>query len=770
MEIPQNSHALPTETQIDRRFQWLPLINSAQPSEDDEGGLNLGQVVGALKRRLPVIAGVTIIVTSAAMLKALSSKPVYQGGFEILTKPVTAENQVISSVPQTLGHKEDTEEKPVDATKLKLLKSPKVLEPIVDQMKPQYPSISYEELVTVLTVAPVPSSEILAVGYQDSNPDKVKTVLKLVSEAYLNYSLEERLADVRQGIDFVDAQLPQLQQRVEKVQDRLQSFRQQYNLIDPESTSKQLAEQSISVAQQRLETGVKLNEARALYNDLDQELTQNANDPASPGLSDNTRYQSLLSQILTVESEIAKESSLFKKDTPNVQVLEDQQKNLKPLLQREGRRVQEEAAGKIRELEYRDRILKQAETLLNRQIKQLSVVSRQYGDLQQELKIATDNLNQFLAKREALRIDAGQRKTPWQILTPPGDPVPSSANVKRTTALGVILGLLLGVGVALLLEKLSSVFHTAEEVKESSKLPILGSIPFNPELVEAEASNSLRKVTSIADIRALMQEFSQKITSVQDIELGASESNNSNGVGKLLPYASSLFIEAFRSLYTNIRLLSSDARIRSLVISSSVPGEGKSTIALHLAQSAAALGQKVLLVDADLRLPKLHERLDISNAIGLSQLISLDLEVEQALQPSSIEPNLFLITAGKIPPDPTKLLSSQKMQNLMEQFKEAFDLVIYDTPPLQGLADTKLIASKTDGIVMVVGLGKTKRSMLSQALDGIKPFPVTMLGVVVNGSKDDASPLYGSYHRYYANESNASTEKSPSVVSFPSDD
>lgn len=245
----------------------------------------------------------------------------------------------------------------------------------------------------------------------------MKAILKLVADSYLKYSLEERLADVRQGIEFVDVQVPQLQKRVNAAQDRLQSFRQRYDLIDPDTTGKQLADWTNTVGQQRLDTQIKLNEARALYNDL-QKLLSRSDDPASTALSSNTRYQALLNQILAVEGDLAKESSLFKDDTVNVQVLKEQQQNLIPLLQREGRRVQEEVASNIRGLEDRDRILGQADSQLSQRVKQLSVVSRQYTDIQQELKIATDNLNQFLTKREALRIDAGQRKTPWQILTP----------------------------------------------------------------------------------------------------------------------------------------------------------------------------------------------------------------------------------------------------------------------------------------------------------------------------------------------------------------
>lgn len=719
-----------------RRFQLLQQPVSPD-SGDDEGGLNLGQVVSALRRKLPIILGVTTVVTSAAVLKALTSTPVYQAGFDILAKPVTAEAEVISSVPQTLSGKDEqgTAKEGLDATTLQLLKSPRLLSPIVKQLQPAYPEVTFDTLAAGLKVTPLPGTEILNVGFQDPNPDKVKTILKLTSDAYIAYSLEERLSDVNQGIDFVETQLPQLQKRVEDLQDELQSFRQQYNLIDPESASKLLSEQSNTVGQQLVDTQIKLSEARALYTDLNNQLSRATDDEsaASSALQENRRYQALLDQLLEVESQIAKKSSRFRETAPIIQGLEGQQENLVPLLQREGQRVQDQVASKIRELESRNQILLRVEQQLNQQIKQLSVISRRHTDIQRELKIATDNLNQFLTKREALRIDAGQRKAPWQIVNPPTDPIPSSANAKRSAALGIILGLLLGAGVALLLDKLSNVIHSPEEAKDASKLPILGIIPFNVELSELERiDTSVHELTSVTEVVGLVQQVTQKL------RLGGAKSH----------YSGAPFLEAFRGLYANIRLLNSDTQIRSLVITSCTAGEGKSTTSLYLAQTAASLGQKVLLVDTDLRLPQLHTRLGLLNSYGLSNVISLDLDVERVIQQSSLESNLFVLTAGQIPPDPGKLLSSQKMQNLMQQFQTTYDLVIYDSPPLSGLADTKLFAPKTDGIVMVVGLSKVKSSVLTQTLDGLKQFGISVLGIVANGSKDYKNTVYDSY-RYY---------------------
>ncbi len=748
MQSEQHSPIAPQKNDA-KRFWTTNLANTQ--SVDDEGGLKFGNVLQSLQRRLPVIASVTIVVTSLAVFKAATSKPTYQSGFEILAKPITEETRVISAV--TLNNRDTTEPKePISPTTLKLLKSSKILAPIAEQLKAKYPNIDDDSLADGLAIKT--ENQILSVSYQDKDAKKVKEILDLVSQAYLAYSLEERLSDVQQGLDFVNSQLPQVQERVSKLQDKLQSFRQQYNLIDPESSSKQLAAETSTIAQQKLETQVKLDEARSLFQDLSSQVSKPVDETkVSSLLQDNPRYQAILSQIQVVDGQIAKELSIYQENTDKVQTLKDQRANLIPLLRLEEERAKELVASRIRDLEARSEILAQVEDKLNQEVKQLSTISRQYTDIQQEIKITNDNLNQFLTKREALRIDAGQRKTPWQILTPVKEPVSSSADVKRNGILGAILGLLLGTGIALLLDKLSNLLRTPDQVKDIAKLPILGVIPFNSDLnqeepvddvsgmiplnrnfIENKALNAIEKLTKVANLKVWIN----RATNAQE--------SNPNSIKPY--YITSIFLESFRSLYTNIRLLSPDLEIRSIVISSSIPSEGKSTSSVYLAQAAAALGKRVLLVDADLRRPKLHEQLLLSNALGLSNLISTDLTFDQVVQRSPIEPNLSILTSGQIPPDPTRLLSSQKMQNLMQLFQENFDLVIYDTPPLLGLVDSKLIAAKADGIVIVVGLDKAKASNLTQSLELLSNSPIGIFGVIVNGSKDYVADLNKTYSLY----------------------
>ncbi|HLO48299.1 MAG TPA: polysaccharide biosynthesis tyrosine autokinase, partial [Kamptonema sp.] len=376
--------------------------------------------------------------------------------------------------------------------------------------------------------------------------------------------------------------------------------------------------------------------------------------------------------------------------------------------------------------------MSEAQNQLNQKIRKFSVTARKYDNLQQELQVVSKSLSDFLGKREALRIDAAQQQIPWQLINPPEIPLDKRGNlipatVKQTRkqlALAVILSSLLGIAIGLLVEVLNTVFHTPEEVRNAAKLPVLGVIPLAKKLKQKRPPRASRSSKKLSNKNGAV--------SGQPVDKSVPTVLPSSKVQDELDYP---FLEAFRSLYTNIYLMSSGRTLRSLLICSPVAGDGKSTVALHLAQTAAAVGQRVLLVDADLRYPLLHVKLGVPNVRGLSDAISSDLSLNDAIQRSPLEDNLFVLTAGHIPTDPIKLLSSKKMQYLMEQFQAFFDLVIYDTPPLVGLADGHLLAAHADGTVMVVQIGQTDRSQVRKALDELKISGASLLGIVANGFK-----------------------------------
>jgi len=158
-------------------------------------------------------------------------------------------------------------------------------------------------------------------------------------------------------------------------------------------------------------------------------------------------------------------------------------------------------------------------------------------------------------------------------------------------------------------------------------------------------------------------------------------------------------------------------------------------VGFSLAKTAAIMGKKVLLVDCDLRKSKIHKLSQLNNLWGISSLISSDIDVNQVIQEMPGLNGLSVITAGPVPPDPARLLSSDKMSQMMNYFSENFDLVIYDTPPLSGLVDARLVAVNTDGVMLVVRIDKTDKSALKQLVDTLKASPINLLGVVVNGEK-----------------------------------
>lgn len=764
-----------------------PGMASDDPNELVDG-------IRIIQRRLPLFAGVAIATTLVMWGWTLTRTPIYRGEFRVLVEPVD------NADPS----RELLQDSPLPefdySTQIEVLRSPALLQPIAEEIQQEIPDFGLGSLSENLQINRLRDTKVLAVSYQDRNPEVIQQVLAEVSDGFLNYSFEQRQLSLQQGIQFVDDQLPELQERVDSLQQRLEQFRQQYSLLDPEQRGGELSDFISDIERQRRETQTQLTEARSLYSSLQSQLGFNAQDAlVASSLSESERYQSLLSRLREVEAEIATESARFQPDSPNVIVLEDERASLIPLLEEEANRILQNFGGfgggngnltpttleltrqlvntanQVRQLEARRDALAQAEGQLKQEFALVPALARQYTELQRELAVATDSLNRFLTTRETLQIEAAQKSVPWELIAEPqvgGRPV--SPNVPRNLLLGTLAGLAAGAIAALLTDKLDRVVHTPDDIKALTRLPILGTIPYTQDL---SANGSSNGDPEHAPTRPTMR-FRSPTEAMASSGTGPTGSTGGNGTttdqqvlgGARSHYTGSPFFESFRSLSANLRYLSSDTPLRSIVISSPAAVEGKSTVALNLAAAAAEMGQRVLLVDTDLRCPQIHDRLGLPNFRGLSDLLTRDMNLRQIIQTVPDNPFLHVLTAGQIPPDPTKLLSSQRMRGLIEQFQDTFNLVIYDMPPILGFADTTLVAPHTDGIMMVVALGKTRRTDLSQAIETLRLSPIPLLGAVANGLRSKSSTGYGSYHyRYYQSHyrNSASAQPSPTRPKVP---
>ncbi len=770
------------ETQMPAREQDLQPLNGTKslsrepywllkrPQNVEEESFGFGQIFSMLRRRAALIASVALIATAGAVVWSSTRIPKYEGKFQLLVEPLTdSDSELLVLLSQTLQQDVNKitrqNNTALDYQALvEVLKSPKIIEPVVDEIQDKYPGVTYGKLVGGGKAGKVPSSvkegqlhisrlsqgeiesRVIEIRYKDSNPQKVLFVLDKVSQAYRKYSLEQQQTNLRQGIKFVEQQIPKLRLRVNTLQGEMQRFQQNYNLFNPELQGKQLLERVNELQSTKTEASKRLAESKSLYASLQSQLgmSQDAAIAAS-ALSESPQYQDILKRVREVEAQIATESVRLSDANPVMISLRQQRQKLLPLLKREAQlalgnnvpnNLLNTQVGTYQNSVRRDLIQNMADTAnqiqlleaslkatdvalveLNEQINKYPVVAGRYANLERELQVASDTLKQLLGKQEALRVDAAQQEVPWELIMPPRLPKDSSGEIvadaskgKLNIILGGAGGLLLGVLAAFLLENAQNVFHDPREVKRTAKLPLLATIPYLKEL----------KLLPPAD--------KELVYALEKDERLLSEAKNMRSKD----YGASSYTQAFYSLYTRIQALKEETAISSLVITSANPGEGKTTVATTFAKTAAEAGLRVLLVDANLQNPQVHHSLGLINTQGLSEILSQGLDLNDVLGQSHEEENLFVITAGDIPRNCAKLFSSPRMQNFIMRSQSDFDLVVYDTPHILGRLDTSILATHADGILMVVGLGKTVRPSLSTALDELEAGRNRVLGIVSN--------------------------------------
>ena len=452
------------------------------------------------------------------------------------------------------------------------------------------------------------------------------------------------------------------------------------------------------------------------------------------GLSVSDPDQSLLEQLTQAENDLAEARSRFSPTSSMVTSLEGRLQQLQPLL----RQKQLDAVDLALELSAQ-RIAntrEQRQTLNKKFLKQPELI-KQFNDLQGRLKIAEANLASLVSARENFQLEIAQSSVPWRVIVPPVvNRRPIEPSLGKSLLQGTLVALTAGVGAGLLRDRFDHVFHQPGDVKDSVGLPLLGHIP------HVEFFKGVRE-----DNRFLLQELDQSVKADD-----TSDSTKNAATPRQKRYQRFFYQEAFRNLYTSLRFLNSDSPLKTIALTSSLPAEGKSLVNVLLAKTLSEMGQRVLLVDADLRKPQIHTRLGLNNLSGLSNLLTeADQNWRDVIQPVPGYKNWSVITAGRRPPDPIRLLSSQRMQSLIEELSggQHFDLILFDTPPILGLADAALLAQHCDGLMLLVSLDRVDRDLPKEAVARIKSSGAPLLGVITNAIQPEPqmSP-YGGYGKY----------------------
>jgi capsular exopolysaccharide synthesis family protein len=547
--------------------------------------------------------------------------------------------------------------------------------------------------------------------------------------------LSERQATLDSGVRFLDSQAPELLARVEKLQAELRNFRERYSFLEPSAQGSSIQSsrdalvgqlRTLQVEQAKLQSEISSVKAGRLKLDSSgapsaERLlgpTSLATAPRTDTGSSSATVQGSGSRtpsdnLFGIEQELATARSTYREDSPTIQAIKARRDKLLPVIQRQY--LDSLMSQLLSNTAQQDELNRQI-FLLTQNFKTSPRKIKEYDDLQQKLTVARDNYASYIKSRERYRLEIARSTTPWQVISPAefGD-VPVEPDVRRNLLRAVLLGLIAGLGAAVLRERTDHVFHTPMEVERELQLPVLGLIPFLPLSPNSDITTSISKMSS-------SERFAIK--------------------------------ESLRSLFTTFRLLRADRNIRLVGITSSTQGEGKSTSVTVFARTLADLGMKVLIVDADMRLPMQNRYLGVDQGEGISSLLS-DPSIKASSLVQSIQDNLDVIPAGPKPPDPARLLNSSRCNEVVEEIRQlpGYDIVIFDTPPCLMLADPILLGEKLDGILFLVGLGKVSRDLAPQAARRIKATGVDVLGLICNqvtfpSRLNDYGYEYGYYYHY----------------------
>jgi polysaccharide biosynthesis transport protein len=711
---------------------------------DDEPGY--GQIFAVLLRRRFWLLGILSSVVGLSFVMTSLEEPTYVSSMQLLVEPNYQGKQTVGS--QNLNDQFTDTNVQIDvATQISLMRSTGLLQKAMTSLRSQYPDIDPDSPSSVsafkgsLVVSSVEVADgskdkgvtkIFQILYTSNDPIKTQNVLKTMQRVYQDYNLEQQKLRLTKGLAFIDEQLPQIENKVERSESALEQFRSSQGLIDPEEQAKAQVEALNEIQEELRTNSAQIGELQDRYASLQSQVGLSPQQAViAARLTQSPRYQTLLDEIQKTELELIQQRLLFNDNTAEIQVLLEKRQKQDGLLQDEVNQIVGdstdptaieqlgqldlslinslvEAEVNLRALEARNASLAGSEQQLQQELQRFPSLLAEFGRLQPEIELNRDTLKQLLAARQELGLAIAKGGFDWQVVEEPQKGGKTGPSLLRNLLLGAVAGLMLGGIAAFLREASDDVIYDADELRRQAGLPLLGMLPALP--VETES-----------------KKFS--------ISLPSQESQSS-----ALPSSQVIYWQPFREacdlLYKNIQLLDSGGSMKSLVVTSVSPGEGKSTLALGLAISAARLHQRVLLVDANLRAPYLHKLLNLPNEQGLSTLLTSHSPIPDQIgsQDADAPSNISILTAGDIPSDPVKLLSSQRMQDAIAAFKQSYDLVVIDAPSVSGKVDPILIGSHCDGLIVVGRVNQVTRTKLRRAIAMLSKLNV--IGVVANGLED----------------------------------
>lgn len=728
---------------------------------DDDDTIDLREYWRILVKRRFTVLGVVAIVVTAALLSTLLMIPEYRstaqvqispqnarilefgdfsgdgttGGrtfqeflttqFEILRSRSLAEKVVVehdlSDHPELAGEVRQrgllNEARALAGTVLGALRpEASAAEP---DMRPERGAA--RRLLDRLEVQPVRNSHLVNVSVRAFDPQLAALATNALVEEYIQSSLERRYEAGSEARRFLEGQLEDMRISLERSDQALMDFAREQNVAD--------LEERLSMARNSMRNmSERLNEVQAELVQLaswkvlieegqTSHLDPVVNDEAIAGLQQrlveaNTEYTSL--------------SEVFLDSYPAVEEVRSRINRLRQEITDRRQTIVENILGRHENLLAQERALQQAIEQREQSILALNERAVQYNILRREFETNRELYDGLLQRMKEIGVAAGVQENNIAVIDRARVAgAPFKPSLPRNLALALVLGLFGGVGLALLLEFLDGSVRRVEDIERLVDRPVLGMVP----LVKFKGRDG--------KVRTRPKRIEKPEESISHY----SAVKPSSGVS-----------ESFRSLRTSLSFATPEGMPRTLMLTSASVGEGKTTAAINLATVIAQNGHRVLLIDADLRKPRVHREFNCLRAPGLTNRIARYENTGQdnsAIHPTHTE-NLFIMPAGNSTPNPAEMLSSDRLARVLDGCKRAFDHIIIDAPPTLGLADALTLSRQVDGVIFVAMAGQTAKENFRGSMKRLAQVQSPVLGVVLNGVDLD-SPEYAYYSSYYYN-------------------
>ena len=702
--------------------------------------LGFAEIVDFFRRRWKIIAGSAILMFGITLVAVNFVTPIYSGSTELLletprenvlgTDSLNASTVLSSSVVESqlailksksLLRRVVEKENLVDDPEFSKTDEPNWFTDLtgyfpasvaLDEEKPavRYPVATAIGLLwDAIEVARVGQSNVIKITVSSNDPIKAAALANSLADAYLNDQVEARYARARQSSDWLNERQKLLQGEVSSSEAAVEDFRIKHNLLGTPSgslTEQQLSELNTTLIKSRAETAAK----RSSFEQVQKLLAAGDDVQTNPDILRSGAVSALRARLTAIGPTEAEVRSRYGERHPDVLKLQAERRVIEQQLTGEIEQAIANLKSEMEAAEWREASLAQSLAMVSDQSGLDNQVAVQLRELQRVAAANKQIYESFLSRAKIAEEETTLPTTEARTISPAAvADIPDFPRKKLLASLGLLTGVFLGTGLAILLEIMRPGFMAQRQVQEVLDLPVLASIP-------------------------RMRAWEQKSDGPVSYLL---EDLNQN------PF--SRYTEAIRSLRFGLDTASSvgAAPPRVVQVTSTMPGEGKTTLAISLARSAAAAGEVVLLIDADLRLASASRIFNKRSALGLVDVLTAAADIQDSIQFDE-QSGFYVLPAGARAQNPPALLDSDRMQRLIESARNSFDRIIIDSPPVAVAVDAAVLSRMADSIIFAVKWSDTAREAVMQAISQLRCAD-RVAGVVLTMVDERKLPKHGRY-------------------------